>query len=154
MLSIVCDRCGGCLDKPGGLVFGPPDSSNRSVKHHFCVGCYDSLLDWIELGGPNDEPDDDPPPPPKSSLAQERKAYELEDKMRCPKCQSAMKLRTNRNTGTPFFGCIDFPDCKGTREADGSVGVTTRKNTPLPSFRGYDTSDDDNFFSDDSDIPF
>jgi ssDNA-binding Zn-finger/Zn-ribbon topoisomerase 1 len=112
----------------------------------------------MDLGKQEEESDDEYLPPAKSTLAQERKAYELEDIVKCPKCDSAMRLRTNRNTGTSFFGCVDFPDCKGTREADGSVGITTRKSSPPPppppaSYRppyssvGYDYNDED-------DIPF
>ena len=35
----------------------------------------------------------------------------------CPKCSSPMAQRMNRQTGAPFWGCTDFPRCRGTRAA-------------------------------------
>ncbi len=37
----------------------------------------------------------------------------------CPKCQSLMLLRTSgrRQHYAPFYGCIEYPDCRGTRVA-------------------------------------
>lgn len=32
----------------------------------------------------------------------------------CPRCGSIMKLRTN-NTGKQFYGCANYPNCRGTR---------------------------------------
>ena len=34
----------------------------------------------------------------------------------CPNCGSAMVLRKNRNTGAQFWGCSNYPRCKGTRQ--------------------------------------
>ncbi|MGI8981848.1 MAG: topoisomerase DNA-binding C4 zinc finger domain-containing protein [Pirellulaceae bacterium] len=34
----------------------------------------------------------------------------------CPKCGKRMALRENSRTGEPFFGCSDFPNCRGTRD--------------------------------------
>lgn len=35
----------------------------------------------------------------------------------CPKCgDSKMLLRSNRLTGSKFFGCRRYPDCRGTRQ--------------------------------------
>jgi hypothetical protein len=39
--------------------------------------------------------------------------------MLCPECSSEMKLRTNREKGTRFWGCTKFPACRGTRDEDG-----------------------------------
>jgi len=39
------------------------------------------------------------------------------DTVKCPKCSSDMVLRTARqgkNAGNKFYGCSDFPKCKGT----------------------------------------
>lgn len=33
----------------------------------------------------------------------------------CPKCRSKMVLRTSRNTQDDFWGCGQYPSCKGTR---------------------------------------
>ena len=32
----------------------------------------------------------------------------------CPQCGGLMVLRTARNTGSQFWGCSQYPDCKGT----------------------------------------
>jgi four helix bundle suffix protein len=45
----------------------------------------------------------------------------------CPECGKAMVLRTARQgklSGSRFWGCTGFPECRGTREigSDGSVG--------------------------------
>lgn len=35
----------------------------------------------------------------------------------CPRCDRPMSRRTNRRDGTAFWGCNDFPRCRGTRTA-------------------------------------
>lgn len=40
----------------------------------------------------------------------------------CPRCGAQMKLRVAKagaNAGKSFWGCVKFPDCRGTREAAG-----------------------------------
>jgi len=39
------------------------------------------------------------------------------DAPKCPRCESAMAVRTSRKTGEQFWGCTQFPACKGTRKA-------------------------------------
>jgi len=34
----------------------------------------------------------------------------------CPRCGKLMALRTARTSGTQFWGCTAYPDCKGTRK--------------------------------------
>lgn len=34
----------------------------------------------------------------------------------CPDCGAKMVLRTNRRTKERFWGCSDFPDCRGSRD--------------------------------------
>lgn len=36
----------------------------------------------------------------------------------CPKCGGEMVKRANRKTGDPFWGCVKFPKCRGTRTVD------------------------------------
>lgn len=39
----------------------------------------------------------------------------------CPRCEGRMVLRTAKrgpHSGTKFYGCADFPVCRGTREAE------------------------------------
>ena len=46
----------------------------------------------------------------------------LEPKPWCPYCGAKMVLRTNRHTGDRFWGCSQYPDCKGTRDIDPDTG--------------------------------
>lgn len=34
----------------------------------------------------------------------------------CPRCKSKMIIRTRRSDGGRFWGCSQYPDCKGTLE--------------------------------------
>jgi hypothetical protein len=43
-VTITCDACGGRLEEPGALVFGPPDDEDCCEKFHICRGC------WISRG--------------------------------------------------------------------------------------------------------
>lgn len=36
----------------------------------------------------------------------------------CPKCGGPTTLRINRALGIPFYGCVRFPDCRGSRDYD------------------------------------
>lgn len=40
------------------------------------------------------------------------------DITKCPRCQSQMIERMNRNTGQIFYGCSKFPKCGGTRQTN------------------------------------
>jgi ssDNA-binding Zn-finger/Zn-ribbon topoisomerase 1 len=55
-----------------------------------------------------------------SMTLQEKRAYvgdlKQSDYPVCPNCGTRMTLRHNGHTGEPFFGCSDFPRCRGTRE--------------------------------------
>ena len=37
----------------------------------------------------------------------------------CPECGEQMVSRVNKTTGQRFFGCSNYPTCKGTRDTDG-----------------------------------
>jgi four helix bundle suffix protein len=68
------------------------------------------------------------------SRAQSDRTDRTEQPPNCPDCGKAMALRTARQgkrTGSRFWGCTGFPECRGTREfersdvskrSDGSVG--------------------------------
>ena len=48
-----------------------------------------------------------------------------QEKPACPLCQGVMVLRTAKkgsNAGAQFWGCADYPQCKGTLKLDGSAG--------------------------------
>lgn len=34
---------------------------------------------------------------------------------RCPKCEGLMAVRENKGNGEKFLGCLEYPECKGTR---------------------------------------
>lgn len=40
----------------------------------------------------------------------------------CPECGEPMIRRTNRATGTEFWGCPDYPKCQGVRSGDDPEG--------------------------------
>lgn len=37
----------------------------------------------------------------------------------CPECGGPMTSRVNKSSGQRFWGCNDFPRCRGTRDTDG-----------------------------------
>jgi len=41
------------------------------------------------------------------------------ENLKCPDCKGSMIPRTNHREGTKFWGCKDFPKCKGTRDSMG-----------------------------------
>lgn len=43
------------------------------------------------------------------------KDLKTEDLPKCPRCGKTMVVRENRKTGEPFFGCSQFPKCRGTK---------------------------------------
>jgi restriction system protein len=43
-------------------------------------------------------------------------AIPASDNPSCPRCGSRMARRTNRTTGAAFWGCLQYPKCKGTAE--------------------------------------
>jgi DNA helicase II / ATP-dependent DNA helicase PcrA len=46
----------------------------------------------------------------------------------CPICGSAMRKQVRRNDGEPFWGCITYPNCRGTRRY--TEPITANKFTP------------------------
>lgn len=38
---------------------------------------------------------------------------------KCPECGAPMKERTNRQNGNKFYGCTQYPECRGTRDENG-----------------------------------
>lgn len=41
--------------------------------------------------------------------------------LECPRCGARMISRKNRDTGQRFWGCSNYPACKGTRNTDGEA---------------------------------
>lgn len=51
----------------------------------------------------------------------------------CPECGSKMIARANRVTGEKFWGCKNYPDCRGTRDSEGKSKEDRKRekdNTP------------------------
>ena len=44
----------------------------------------------------------------------------------CPECGGAMVSRANKTTGQRFWGCKDYPKCRGTRDTDGNSAAERR----------------------------
>ena len=55
-----------------------------------------------------------------------------ENLFKCPACDSPMVRRFNRKEQTDFYGCSNYPDCKATRNFDGSE-VKKKSYTTQPS---------------------
>ena len=56
------------------------------------------------------------------------------DTPNCPLFGKAMRLRTakqGRNTGSQFWGCSGYPECKGTRKYQ--AGASDRADQPDPT---------------------
>jgi len=49
------------------------------------------------------------------------------ENVKCPECNGPMISRKNNSNGQRFWGCKDYPQCKGTRNTDGEA---PRKWTP------------------------
>ena len=43
----------------------------------------------------------------------------------CPNCELEMKLRINQRDMSPFWGCQQFPKCRGARPADPATTLTS-----------------------------
>jgi ssDNA-binding Zn-finger/Zn-ribbon topoisomerase 1 len=56
----------------------------------------------------------------------------------CPTCGSGMILRTAHRTGNEFYGCRNFPKCRGIRNLDGSTGIGQRSGTSEDDARQRD----------------
>ena len=41
------------------------------------------------------------------------------ENVQCPTCGGPMVSRKNTRSGQRFWGCQDYPKCKGTRDSDG-----------------------------------
>ena len=51
-----------------------------------------------------------------ASNARVPEAIPASDNPSCPRCGSRMARRTNRTTGVAFWGCLQYPKCRGTAE--------------------------------------
>lgn len=51
--------------------------------------------------------------------------YNNDEYLRCPRCGSIMILRERYSDGNLFYGCPNYPDCKGTRNLEEGNGKKT-----------------------------
>ena len=42
-MKLICHRCHHEFEKPGGLLFGPPDAWDHAKKTHLCTDCYETV---------------------------------------------------------------------------------------------------------------
>lgn len=60
----------------------------------------------------------------------------------CPRCGGPMVSRTNQSEGSRFWGCQNYPKCRGTRDTDGNApGDLAREDQPQRS--GDDFTEDE-----------
>ncbi len=57
---------------------------------------------------------------------------------KCPICGGPMTARSNKTSGQRFWGCNDFPRCKGTRNTDGDA---PRQRTSEHDVEGSDSGE-------------
>lgn len=57
---------------------------------------------------------------------------------KCPECGGRMLPRKNKATGQIFWGCADFPKCRGTRNTDGEAPRQRRTGTSEDDYTGGD----------------
>ena len=60
----------------------------------------------------------------------------------CPECGGPMASRANKTTGQRFWGCKNYPTCRGTRDTDGQ-SAAERRGEALPSERFGKVTDRD-----------
>lgn len=65
----------------------------------------------------------------------------------CPFCKEPMVLRTNHATAKPFWGCSEYPECRGSRNADGS---RNRRRTVGDEYL-YPDGPDEDFYENEED---
>lgn len=47
MLKIKCSICNSELNRPGALIFDPPDKNGKCFKYHLCRRCHGEM--WYKL---------------------------------------------------------------------------------------------------------
>lgn len=65
----------------------------------------------------------------RGGLPKQNQQSALKEVPCCPLCKKPMIYRTARATGDRFWGCQQYPHCKGARDDAGND--TTRKPTPV-----------------------
>jgi len=59
------------------------------------------------------------------------------ENLTCPECGEPMVSRANSVTGQRFWGCSNFPTCKGTRNTDGESRDERREPNKSRRYEGW-----------------
>ena len=51
---------------------------------------------------------------------------------KCPKCGSSLRLIKNSKDGSLFYGCVRYPSCRYTRNAEGEPSARSSRATKCP----------------------
>ena len=124
--------CTGACDLPGTRnPVNAPVWKKVLITCSICAAVVVVLLALLRFqhgwpqGGGRQEPQGAETHPAQSGIRssmtlQEQRAYasalKESDYPACPLCAKRMVLRNNAKTGDPFFGCSEFPRCRGTRD--------------------------------------
>jgi len=68
------------------------------------------------------------------------------ENLKCPICDATMISRLNKRENKRFWGCSNFPKCKGTRDVDGLSNEERRLNKEQrisPSDKEFELDDED-----------
>lgn len=55
----------------------------------------------------------------------------------CPECGEPMVSRVNKGTGQRFWGCSNYPACKGTRDTDGDSKYDREPRKASRRYEGF-----------------
>lgn len=89
--------------------------------------------------------------PPNGAGDREEPEKDYGPAPQCPKCESDMVLRRRKADNVPFWGCTDFPSCRGIVNVDDDAqpkkNGKKKSDEPLPGqgslgFSGGDGEDD------------
>ena len=58
------------------------------------------------------------------------------ENLTCPECGEPMVSRANAITGQRFWGCSNYPQCRGTRDTDGE-SKEDRHRRPNRRYEGF-----------------
>lgn len=64
------------------------------------------------------------------------------ESLKCPECRGEMTSRMNKNKNQRFWGCKQFPLCKGTRDTDGLSNEDKRRAREDNEKQGWDNEYD------------
>ncbi len=121
--------CAGACDLPGTPNrFKAPVWKKVLIAGSICAAVVIVLLLKFQFGTPQGGGQQPPSGESKPTVAGTRSSMTLPEKRAhasalkqsdypaCPQCGKQMVLRHNGQSGEPFFGCSDYPRCRGSRD--------------------------------------